>query len=264
MKMGFIGVGVMASAMLRAALDKGFLRPADVLLYDKYPGAMDAFRGMGVAAAQSAGELARACDVIQLGVKPQQMPALLDEIQGDIASGALVISIAAGVPLQTIAARAPKAVRTMQNINAAVGESITAYCATSALAPEELAFVKEYCGCFGRAIALEESRFSAFLALAGSAPAFVYLFIDELARAGVSMGLPKALALEIAAQTTLGSAALVRQSDRHPYELVDNVCSPGGTTIAGINKLRELGFAHAVSQAALAAYQRDIQLKEER
>lgn len=258
MKIGFIGVGVMAGAMLRAALDAGFLKPADVIVYDKFPPAPEKFPGVTIAA--SAKELAAACDILQLGVKPQDLPALLEDISPALRPGCLVISIAAGVPLAKITPYAPKAVRLMPNINATVGQAMTAYCAADTVDGDELDFIKGYCECFGRAIALEEKHFSAFVALAGSAPAFVYLFIDELARAGVAAGLPKAQALAIAAQTAFGSAALVQQSGLHPYELIDRVCSPGGTTIAGVNKLREHGFAHAVSQAALAAYNRDREL----
>ena len=259
MKFGFVGTGVMAGAMLERALAAGFLRKEDILAYDKYrPEAAESF-GVGIAA--SAAEIAAQCDIVQLGVKPQDLPALLEELDEALQKHRpLVISIAAGVPLKTIKVYAHRAVRLMQNINATVGQSMTAICATEQVTPEELAFVKGYCECFGRAIQLEEKHFSAFTALAGSAPAFVYLFIDELARAGVTAGLPKALALEIAVQTAFGSAAQVRESGLHPFELIDRVCSPGGTTIAGINALREHGFAHAVSQAALAAYHRSQEL----
>jgi len=258
MKFGFIGTGVMAGAMLESALAAGFLQKEDVLVYDKRPEAAARF---GAEIAENAIELAARCDVVQLGVKPQDLPGVLEGIAPALREkNPLVISIAAGVPLQRIELYAARAVRVMPNINATVGQGMAAYCATAQVTRDELAWLKGYCECFGKAVALEERHFSAFTALAGSAPAFVYLFIDELARAGVTAGLPKALALEIATQTVFGSAAQVRESGLHPYELIDRVCSPGGTTIAGINALREHGFAHAVSQAALAAYRRDQEL----
>jgi len=258
MKLGFIGTGVMAGAMLQSALEAGYLRKEDVLVYDKRPEAAARF---GTAIAESADELARQCDIVQLGVKPQDLPALLEKIGDTLhAKKSLAVSIAAGVPLKKIAVYAHRAARLMPNINTTVGQGMTAYCATERVGPEDLDWLKGYCECFGKAVALEEKHFSAFTALAGSAPAFVYLFIDELSRAGVTAGLSKALALEIAAQTVYGSAALLKASGLHPYELIDRVCSPGGTTIAGINALREHGFAHAVSQAALAAYARGQEL----
>jgi len=259
MKFGFIGTGVMAGAMLESALDKGYLQKEDVLVYDKYHPEAAAKFGAGIA--ESAVDIAKQCDTVQLGVKPQDLPALLEEIDETLhAKKSLAISIAAGVPLKKVAIYAHRAARLMPNINATVGQGMTAYCATARVGPEDLAWLKGYCECFGKAVALEERHFSAFTALAGSAPAFVYLFIDELARAGVTAGLPKSLALEIAAQTVFGSAAQVKESALHPYELIDRVCSPGGTTIAGINALREHGFAHAVSQAALASFRRDQEL----
>ena len=259
MKFGFIGTGVMAGAMLQSALDKGFLKKEDVLAYDKYhPEAAEQF---GVGVAGSAAEVAARCGAVQLGMRPQDMPAALEEIDEALQKKQpLLISIAAGVPLKKIAVYAHRAARLMPNINTTAQQGMTAYCLTEQATQDERALVKNYCECFGRAVALEERHFSAFTALAGSAPAFVFLFIDELARAGVTAGLSKALALEIAAQTVFGSAMQVQQSPLHPYELIDRVCSPGGTTIAGINALREHGFAHAVSQAALAAYERGQEL----
>ena len=258
MKYGFIGTGVMAGAMLESALAAGFLLKEDVLVYDKRPEAAARF---GTEIAESAAQVAAQCEVVQLGVKPQNLPELLEDIDEILhAKKSLVVSIAAGVPLKRIAVYAHRAARLMPNINTTVGQGMTAYCATERVSPEDLAWLGRYCACFGRAVHLEEKHFSAFTALAASAPAFVYLFIDELARAGVTAGLPKALALEIAAQTVSGSAAQVRESALHPCELADRVCSPGGTTIAGINALREHGFAHAVSQAVLASYHRDQEL----
>jgi len=258
LKFGFIGVGVMAGAMLEGALRTGYLQSGQALVYDKSAAAAERF---GVPVAASAAELVSQCDVVQLGVKPQDQPALLEEIRDALAAKKpLTLSIAAGVLLAKLTPYASRAVRLVPNINATVGQAMTAYCAAPDVTPEELAFVKGYCECFGRAVPLEEKHVSAFFVLSGSAPAFVYLFIDELARAGVAAGLPKALALEIAAQTALGSAAQVQHSNMHPYELIDRVCSPGGITIAGINALQEHGFEHAVSRAVLAAWKRDQEL----
>ncbi len=258
MKFGFIGTGVMAGAMLKSALNHGFFNPEEVIVYDSSRAASESF---GVKIAQSANELTALCDVVQIGVKPQDQPALLAQIADELRNTKpLLISIAAGVPLSRLSCFSRRVVRLMPNINTTVDQGMTAYCATEQVSQEELAMIKRYCDCFGKSVALEESKFSAFVALAGSAPAFVFLFLDELARAGVSAGLPKTLALKIASQTVLGSAMQVEQSGLHPYELIDRVCSPGGTTIMGINALREHGFAHAVSQAVLAASRRDQEL----
>jgi pyrroline-5-carboxylate reductase len=251
-KIGFIGTGTMAGIMLQAALHRGFLQPTQVLVYDKSPQAAARF---GVPVATGATELAAQCDIIHLGVKPQDQPALLAAL--DLADK-LVISIAAGITLAQIGAT--RAVRLMPNLNAAAGQGITAYCATHSVGEHELDFVRGYCACFGQAIALAEKDFSAFLALAASGPAFVYQFIADLAAAGTQLGLAGDVALEIAAQCVLGSATMVQQGTAAPEELVRRVCSPGGTTIAGMNKLHELNFSHAVQQAAQAAAARDREL----
>jgi len=248
----------MAGAMLESALAAGFLQKEDVLVYDKRPEAAARF---GAEIANGAVQVAAQCDVVQLGVKPQDLSALLEEIDEVLhAKRSLVVSIAAGVPLKRLAVYAHRSARLMPNINTTVGQGMTAYCATERVGPEDLAWLGRYCACFGKAVHLEEKHFSAFTALAASAPAFVYLFLDELARAGVTAGLPRALALEIATQTVSGSAAQVQSSGLHPCELADRVCSPGGTTVAGVNALREHGFTHAVSQAILASYKRDQEL----
>ncbi len=262
---GFIGTGVMGAAMLSAAIRTGFLKPEEILVYDKNTAlARRVADETGVCLAASAQTLVRSVEVVQIGVKPQDFPALLKELGGALEeSDPLLLSIAAGLELDAIEGQlpyTPQLARLMQNINATVGESMTAFCPNDRVTAEQAAFIEGYCRSFGRAVRLEERHFSAFLALAGSAPAFVYLFIDELANAGVACGLNKTLALEIAAQTVLGSAKLLQGSQLHPQALVDQVCSPAGTTVAGMQALREYGFANAVGKAVRAAYDRDREL----
>ncbi|MCL2531486.1 MAG: pyrroline-5-carboxylate reductase [Oscillospiraceae bacterium] len=251
-KIGFIGTGTMAGIMLQAALDRGFLQPAQVLAYDKLPESAARF---GVPVAASAAELAAQCDIIHLGVKPQDQPALLATLD---LRDKLVISIAAGVTLKQLAV--PRAVRVMPNLNSAAGQGMSAVCATNLVGEHELAFVRDYCACFGQVIELAEEHFSAFLALAASGPAFVYQFIADMAAAGQQLGLSEDIALHIAAQSVLGSAAMVQQSDAPPNELVRRVCSPGGTTVAGMQALEQHGFSNAVQQAVQAAAARDREL----
>ncbi|MCL2195553.1 MAG: pyrroline-5-carboxylate reductase [Oscillospiraceae bacterium] len=251
-RIGFIGTGTMAGIMLQAALNHGFLQPAQVLVTDKLPESAARF---GVPVAASAAELAAQCDVIHLGVKPQDQPALLAALD---LTDKLVISIAAGVTLTKLGL--PRAVRLMPNLNSAAGQGITAICATEQVGEHELALVRDYCACFGSVVELPEEHFSAFLALAASGPAFVYQFIADMAAAGQQLGLAGDIALRIAAQCVLGSAALVQHSDAPPDELVRRVCSPGGTTIAGMQALAQHGFSNAVQQAVQAAAARDHEL----
>lgn len=251
-KIGFIGTGTMAGIMLQAALDRSVWQPAQVLVYDKHPQSASRF---GVAVATSAAQLAAQCDIIHLGVKPQDQPALLAKLD---LTDKLVISIAAGVTLAQLGV--PRAVRLMPNLNSAVGQGITACCATKQVGEHELDLVRRYCTCFGQVVELPEEHFSAFLALAASGPAFVYQFIADLTAGGQQLGLAKDIALHIAAQCVLGSAAMVQQGATAPDELVRRVCSPGGTTIAGMQTLAQHGFSNAVQQAVHAAAARDREL----
>ncbi|MDR1464187.1 MAG: pyrroline-5-carboxylate reductase [Oscillospiraceae bacterium] len=265
MILGFLGVGVMAGAILRAVVREGFVPPEDCLVYDIVPAAMEAVRPLGVRLAGSAADVAAAADVLQLGTKPQDIEALLRAIGPALADrDPLILSIAAGKSLETLAAAlpyAPRLARLVPNVNATVGESITAYCPNErARDAETPAFLARYCGCFGRAVPLEEKQVPAFFALAGAGPAYAYLFLDEIARAGVALGLRKDLALEIAAQMVLGSAKKVQAGEAHPYALIDQVCSPGGITIAGLEALREHGFITAVDKAFRAVVRRDKEL----
>lgn len=152
----------------------------------------------------------------------------------------------------------------MPNINATVGEAMTAYCTNGRPDEQQVKTVERLCSSFGKIIALDEKYFPIFGVLAGAAPAFSYLFIDELARAAVKLGMNKKQALEIAAQTVLGSAKLVAESDEHPFELIDKVCSPGGITIEGVTALQEFGFSNAITQAVRKAYEKDSKLSGEK
>lgn len=269
MKLGFIGTGNQATAIL-----KGIRRTQTIAMRDIYAYDIDAERckqtamDLGFAVCDSAQELVVTCDTVVLAVKPQQLAALLGELSPVIRKERpFLISMAAGTPIAKLEAylnaEVPYAIgRIMPNQNAAVAQSMTAYCYNEKTDAKQAALLQQFVQSFGEAIALEESFFSAFVVLAGSAPAFVFLMIDQLARAGVKIGMPRPLAQQIATQTVLGSAQLLQEGRTHPQELIDRVCSPGGTTIAGITKLEEYGFPNAVMQAVEAAYKRDLEMQK--
>ena len=145
----------------------------------------------------------------------------------------------------------------MPNINATVLEAMSAYCCSESVTDDQKEFANKLCSSFGKVIPLSESYFPLFCSIAGCAPAYAYMFIDSLARSAVKNGMNKSVALEIAAQTVLGSAKKILESDEHPWELIDKVCSPGGTTIEGIVSLQKDGFESAVCNAVDAALQKD-------
>ena len=262
MKIGFIGVGNLASAVLSGCIRSGKFTGSDFLVYDVFPGKTEeSGRKFGTAAAQSAQQVASSCDVVFVAVKPKSVG---DELR---ANDPLVVSVAAGLTMDYLAACLPyeaKIARIMTNLNAAVCGAMTAYTVNGRVETAQKQALDAFCRAFGDAIELEEGQFSQFGVLAGCVPAFAYQFVDALARAGVQMGLRKDLALRIAAQTVLGSAQVAAESDAHPYALIDRVCTPAGTTIEGIMALDAHGFTNAVHKAVLASYEKDQAIQKEK
>lgn len=267
MNIGVIGTGNLATAVICGSVHSGKFTGEQFTVYDLFAEKVtENNQKYGTKPALSAVEVAAKCDVVILSVKPKDFPTLLSSL-ADTLSGRnpLIVTVAAGLSMQYIASFLPyeaKIARLMTNINASVGGAMTAYCTNERVRAEEKAFLDGFCKSFGDAIELEESYFSQFAVLAGCVPAFAYKFVDEIARAGVQIGIRKDLALRIAAQTVLGSAAVAAKGDVHPYALIDRVCTPGGTTIEGIAALDALGFNDAVHQAVLASYGKDCALSK--
>ena len=265
MKTGFIGAGNMAGAILRGAVASGNFDPADLGAFDIDSAKTDSLhRELGIRSFASAQELVEKCDAVVLAVKPKLFPQVIGGIRQPVREKApLVISIAAGKTIGDIEGFfefEPTLVRVMPNINARAGASMSAYCPNERVSAEQEDFVRRLLSSFGQSIKLTEDYFPLFGVIAGSAPAFAYMFIDALARAGVKHGMAKQQALRIAAQTVLGSAELILKSDEHPWSLIDSVCSPGGTTIEGIAVLEERGMDTAVMKAVDAAIEKDSKI----
>ena len=262
MRLGFIGCGNMATAIIKGIVRNSELNGDDIYVYDTYKPAMDKIvNAMGVNECSDANDTAGNCDILFLAVKPNVLADVLAEINDN---KPLIISIAAGKTLEfleaNISVKNSRIVRVMPNINATVGEAISAYCINSLVTYEDNKNVEMLLSCFGKCLALDESQFPIFGVLGGCAPAYAYMFIDALARAGVKNGMKKDEALKIAAQTVYGSAKLILESDEHPWKLIDNVCSPGGTTIEGITSLQSDGFENAVHNAVDKALDKDKRL----
>lgn len=265
MKIGFIGAGNMASAILKGAVRGGAFTASDLYAYDVDAAKTEALnRACGVQAADSAEALLAEAQVVVLAVKPNILQSLLPTLRAKLEeTGALVISIAAGKTidfLQALLYPSAPIVRVMPNINATVGAAMSAYCCNMYVTDAQKQVVETLCSSFGACKALPEASFPLFSVLAGCAPAYFYMFIDALARAGVKNGMAKADALEIAAQTALGSAKQILESGVHPWELVDRVCSPGGTTIEGVAALQASALDAAVVRAVDAALEKDKRL----
>lgn len=268
---GFLGAGNMVGAIVRGAVDAAPAHGAEqtFLVTSPHTSAQRLARSTGVEYVPSQTELVERSDVVVLGVKPHVVPTVLEELATALARHEpLIMSLAAGLDLGRLEAMAPsgaRVVRTMANTAAAVGQSMTALARGTHATEADMVLAESLMGAVGRTVRLQDRDFPAFVGLAGSSPAFVFTFIEALARAGVLNGIPKAQAVEIVTQAVLGSALSVQaggQADpvRTPADLTDAVCSPGGTTVAGLVALERAGFSDAVVRAVQATVARDREL----
>ncbi len=254
---GCIGCGNMGGALARA-LCAG-VDPAMVLLSDRDPARVEALRAELGCRAGDNQEIAATCQYIFLGVKPHLMADMLREIQPTLAARKdrfILVSMAAGLSMEQIRAMAGgdyPIIRIMPNTAAIVGESMTLWCSKDVEKAESEAFLRALssAGAFDE---VEESILSAGGCVSSCGPAFAYLFLEALADGGVACGVPRQKARLYAAQCLLGAAKMALESGQHTAELKDGVCSPGGTTIEGVQALEEGGFRAAVMRAVRAAY----------
>ncbi len=253
-KFGVIGAGAMGGALIRGLLARGRVSREDLVYYDPDAARQAKLNKLRVkAAAAEAGVLA--AQVVILAVKPQVMPRVLAQLRGAAGSGHLIISIAAGITLQTLEEALPESrlIRVMPNTPMLVGAGMAALAPGVRATPEDLALAREIFEAVGRAEVVEENLLDAVTGLSGSGPAYVALLLEALADGGVKMGLPRNLAHTMAVQTVLGSAKLCLEEELHPGMLKDMVASPGGTTITALQVLEEGGFRGLVMRAVEAA-----------
>ena len=252
MKLGFVGAGNMAQAILKGVLDKRVLAALEVTLYDPDMEKTQLLaKQYGVSVARSNAELSAASDIVLLAVKPNMCAAALKEIGAALSNKAL-ISIVTGWDMQRLQAELDDSVhilRVMPNTPSMVGEGMTAFDQNHTLTPAELMFAQSIFSSIGRVISVPASLMNAVTGVSGSGPAYVYLFIEALADAGVLAGLPRSAAYELAAQTVVGAGRMVLETGQHPGVLKDAVCSPGGTTIEAVYELESAGFRAAVMRA---------------
>ncbi len=256
----------MAQALARGWLAAGLVEPARVLASDTVATVRDQFsQATGSGCVADNGAVVDRSEVLILAVKPQSMPGLLGEIRSRVKPDQLVISIAAGVSLGTLRnglGPAGRLVRVMPNTPCLVGASATAYALDVSATTSDGEFVGDLFRAVGRVVRLPEGLLDAVTGLSGSGPAFVYLMIEALADGGVRVGLPRDVALTLAAQTVLGAARMVMETQTHPGPLKDRVASPGGTTIAGLHALERAGVRGAFMDAVEAATHRARELSE--
>ena len=262
MTIGFIGAGNMGGALAAAVAKSG----ESLLIADRDAAkAAPLAEQLGATAADNAW-VAGESDYVFLGVKPQVLPVLLEELKPVLAerkNPPVLVSMAAGFTTERINGGLGEAyplIRIMPNTPAMVGEGMILYTAVNDVTAQQTA---EFCRLMagaGRLCCLSENLIDAGCAVSGCGPAYVYLFIEALADGGVECGLPRALSQELAAQTVLGAAKMVLETGSHPGALKDAVCSPGGTTIAGVHALEQGGFRGTAMEAVLAAYRKTLAL----
>ena len=254
----------MASALVRGVLRAGVVAGGDVLVSDCYPGvAQQLAVETGVRALASNAEVASACDAVLLCVKPEDVTPVLKELSPAL-SGKLVVSIAAGVSLLTLeraAGQEARVIRVMPNTPALVQRAASVYAMGKGAGAGDAAFVEALFGAVGFVGCVKEELLDAVTGLSGSGPAYGFLLIEALADGGVLMGLPRDLAVKLAAQTLAGAAEMILQTGQHPGALRDAVASPGGTTIAGVAALESAGVRAGLIGAVKAATQRSKELQ---
>ena len=256
MKYGFIGCGNMAAAIINGALAKGILAKEDILASVKTESSAKRIQEtMGIACTTDNLSVASQADYLFLAVKPQFCEEVALEVRGKRKKGQVLVSIAAGKTLAWLKEKFgenEKIIRTMPNTPALVGEGITGVCPDDLVSREETDLVLELLNSFGKAAVVTEPILDIVGAVSGSSPAFVFMFIEALADGAVAEGMPRAQAYTFAAQSVLGSAKMVLETGLHPGALKDMVCSPGGTTIEGVNVLEKEGMRSAVMDAVRA------------
>ncbi len=260
MKIGFIGTGNMGYALIQAAMNG---EDNDILVYDKDEKKAKSIASHTGATFADARTIASECDYVFLGVKPNIVPAVIGEIEDYIGKDTTLVSMAAGVKIDSIEKMINKdgvaIIRIMPNLAVSIGSGTVLWCTNAAASNKAEAFV-EAMGAAGEFARIEESRMDAGSAISGCGPAFAYMFIDAMADGGVACGLTREAALEYAAQVLIGAARMVQETGRHPAELKDEVCSPGGSTIAGVLALEDGAFRATVSGAVKASYKKTREL----
>ena len=258
-KIGFIGMGNMGFAILQGLLK--LYRPEDLLFTDVNQERMETVKKQtGVDFVESNAECANQSRIVVLAVKPQYYDAVLKNIKYAVKPEQIVISIAPGITIDSLVKKlgdGKRIVRAMPNTPALLGAGMTGVTYDRGLfTEEEEQEIRAFFQSFGRMEYVEERLMSAVVCASGSSPAYVYMFIEALADSAVRYGLPRDKAYEFAAQTVKGAAEMVLQTGKHPGELKDMVCSPAGTTIAGVAALEEYGFRNAVLKANEACYEK--------
>jgi len=257
---GFIGTGKMGGALARAVSKR--ISGENVILYDYQKEKADALAEEIGAKSESLEHTVKTSDFIFLGVKPQVLESVANEIEDIVNENSIIVSMAAGVSIERLEKMLGNIpiIRIMPNIPVEVCEGMVVYDANNLVSAEAINEFEDMLLFAGELDRLSEKLIDAASAVSGSGPAFVYMFIEAMADAGVKCGLTREKALKYATQTVIGAGTLLLQSGKHPAQLKDDVCSPGGTTIEGVQALEEHAFRGAVIDAISKTYDKNKKL----
>ena len=263
MKIGFIGLGNMGSSLAKAVVDA--TTTDQILLANRSQAKVEAFVANYGGKVSSNEEIFAEADVIFLGVKPAKFSELLSQYQSILEKrdSLLLISMAAGLSIEKLASLLPsqhRIIRIMPNTPVSIGQGVISYALSANCHPEDSELFCQLLANAGQLVEISDGLIDAATGLAGCGPAFVYLFIEALADAGVQTGLPREIAMKMAAQTVVGAGQMVLDTKKHPGVLKDQVCSPGGSTIAGVASLEEHSFRGTVMDAVYQSYKRTQEL----
>ncbi|MCS7305172.1 MAG: pyrroline-5-carboxylate reductase [Thermoguttaceae bacterium] len=265
-RIGLIGAGQMATALACGWLRVGLVRPEGLLASDPSAEARNRFtQATQVRSTSNNLEVVDLAQVLVLAVKPQHIRGVLEELRGKVRPTQLVISVVAGLrleKLQEALGETSRIVRVMPNTPCLVGYGVSAYCLGSAATDADGQLVAQLFGAVGQTYEVQEAWMDAVTGLSGSGPAYGFVILEALADAGVRLGLPRDVALKLAAHTLVGSAQMVIATGEHPAVLKDRVASPGGTTIMGLYMLERGGLRAALIEAVEAAARRSAELAQ--
>ena len=256
MKIGFIGCGNMATSIIKGIIRKQIIDAENIIASAKTKATLDRVqKELGVKVSTDNLEVTENSDILVLAVKPQYYPEVIAQIKDVVRKEQIVISIAPGKTLDWLQEQfggSVRLVRTMPNTPALVGEGMTGACWNEYVTDEDYATVLQILGSFGEVETIPENLMDVCVSVSGSSPAYIYILIEAMADGAVADGMPRAQAYKFAAQSVLGSAKMVLETGKHPGELKDQVCSPGGTTIEAVRVLEEKGFRSSVIEAMKA------------
>ncbi len=263
-KIGFIGCGNMATAIMKGLISKNIFDVQDIVASDASKSAVEnIISKLGVHASTDNINTVVSSEILVLAVKPQYYETVINEIRDSVTSEQIVITIAPGKTLAWLEekfAKPVKLVRTMPNTPALVGAGMTGACRNANVDDTEYEEVLNILRSFGVVETITENLMDVCVSVSGSSPAYVYMFIEAMADAAVADGMPRDKAYKFAAQSVLGSALMVLETGKHPGELKDMVCSPGGTTIEAVRVLEEKGFRSSVIEAMKACVKKAREL----